>query len=145
MWLIKINMNWIFYALIAIGLMGVSDLFRKLASNLKDPIFSNFIFQLGAMTISTILFIYSRKVVNNPRDIAFGLIGGMLIGLFTTFSFKALNIGPGVSVVMPALRIGGVTLVAILGIILLKEKLTLQSVFGFLFSTVGIYLLFSNK
>lgn len=138
-------MSWIIYALIAIGLMGVSDLFRKLGSNLKDPIFANFVFQIAAFTISTLMFLATRKVINDPKGIIYALIGGTLIALFTTFSFKALSIGPGVSVVMPALRIGGVTLVAILGIIVLKEKLTLQTLFGLIFSAVGIYLLFSNK
>lgn len=138
-------MNWVIYALVAIGLMGVSDLFRKLASGLKDPIFANFIFQIAAFFISTLMFIATRRVVNDPKGIVYALIGGILIALFTTFSFKALSTGPGVSVVMPVLRIGGVVLVAILGVIILKEKLTLQTMFGLIFSAVGIYLLFSNK
>ena len=138
-------MNWIVYALIAIGFMGISDLFRKLASNLQDSIFSNLMFQTGAMSIALILFLFSRKVINHPKDIIFALIGGGLISLFTTLSFKTLAIGPGVSVVMPTLRIGGVTLVALLGLIILKEKLSLQTIFGLIFSFIGIYLLFSNK
>lgn len=138
-------MNWIFYSLIAISLMGVSDLFRKLASGLNDPIFTNFVFQCAAFSISTVVFLFTRKVDNNPKLIFYAIISGLLIAVFSMFSFKALSTGPGVSVVMPALRIGGVTLVAILGILILKEKLTIQTFFGLIFSTIGIYLLFSNK
>lgn len=86
-------MSWVIYALIAIGLMGVSDLFRKLASGLKDPIFANFIFQIAAFFISTLMFIAARRVVNDPKGIVYAIIGGTLIALFTTFSFKALSIG----------------------------------------------------
>lgn len=138
-------MNWVIYAIIAIILLGISDLFRKLASNLQDPIFTNLMFQLGASGISIIIFLFSRKVVNQPREIIYAVIGGILIALFTTLSFKALSSGPGLSVVMPVLRVGGITLVAIFGIIILREKLTLQTFFGLIFSVVGIYLLISNK
>lgn len=138
-------MNWIVYALIAIAIVGVSDIFRKLGSNLKDPIFSNFVFQAGSFFAATALFLTSRKVVNDKQSIVYALIGGILISLFTLFSFKALSTGPGVSVVMPVLRIGGISLVVLLGVFVLKEKLSLQTVFGFVLSTMGIYLLFSNK
>lgn len=139
-------MNWVIHAIFAIGLSGVSDLFRKLASALKDPFFSNLVFQLGASVAALILYLlFSRKVEYNPKLIYFALIGGATISAFTLFSFKALSVGPGVSVVMPALRIGGVTLVAILGILVLREKITIQTVAGLILSTIGIYLLFSNK
>lgn len=139
-------MSWIIYALSAIGFLGVSDIFRKLASNIKDPLFANLIFQIGAMSAAVLTYLlFSRKVEYNPKLILFAIIGGMTIAIFTLFSFKVLSIGPGVSVVMPVLRIGGITLVAILGILFLKEKLTIQTFFGLIFSAIGLYLLFSNK
>lgn len=139
-------MNWIFYTLIAIGIVGVSDLFRKLASNLKDPFFTNLVFQLASSSTAIILyFMFSRKMESNPKALFFAVLGGITISLFSLFSFKALSTGPGASVVIPTLRIGGITLLVILGIVLLKEKLSLQTFIGLLFSAVGIYLLFSNK
>lgn len=138
-------MNWVIYALIAIFLMGISDIFRKLGSGLRDPVFANLVFQLGAFLTAIVLFTTSRKIVNDPKGMLSALIGGVLISLFTLISFKALSIGPGVSVVMPALRIGGITLVAILGILILKEKFTIQTFFGILLSAIGLYLLFTGK
>lgn len=139
-------MNWIIYSFIAIGVIGVSDLFRKLASHLQDPFFTNLIFQIASVTAAIILFLlFSRKVENNPRDIMYAILGGVTISLFSLISFKALSTGPGVSVVIPVLRIGGIALVVVLGILLLKEKLTLQTFFGLLFSAIGIYLLYLNK
>lgn len=139
-------MTWIIYTLIAIGIVGVSDLFRKLASNLKDPFFTNLVFQLSATTFAVITyFIFSRKIENNPKDIIFAILGGLTIAAFSLFSFKALSTGPGVSVVIPTLRIGGITLLVVLGIIVLKEKLSFQTFIGLIFSAIGIYLLFSNK
>ena len=139
-------MSWIFYSLIAIGIVGISDIFRKLASNLKDPFFTNLVFQLSATTFAIITyFIFSRKVENNPKDIVFAILGGITIAAFSLFSFKALSTGPRASVVIPVLRIGGIALLVVLGIVVLKEKLSLQTYIGLIFSSIGIYLLFSNK
>src|SRR3990167_3710394 len=130
-------MSWIFYSLIAIGIVGISDIFRKLASNLKDPFFTNLVFQLSATTFAIITyFIFSRKIENNPKDIIYAILGGITIAAFSLFSFKALSTGPGASVVIPVLRIGGIALLVVLGIFLLKEKLTLQTILGLLFSAI---------
>lgn len=140
-------MSWIIYAIIAISLMGTSDLFRKLASNgLKDASYANFVFQIGTFLFAIgAFFLTSRKFVYEPKSMAFALIGGVLISAFTLVSFKALAVGPGVSTVMPVLRIGGILLVAVLGIIILKEHFSIQKFFGILLAIVGLYLLFSSK
>lgn len=64
-------MNWIIISLIAIGILGVSDLFRKLASNLKDPFFTNLVFQFGATSAAIILYlIFSiRPFIFSHRDL----------------------------------------------------------------------------
>lgn len=139
-------MTWILNALIAIGLMGVSDLLRKATAEFKDPFFGNLAFQLGAFSTTLILFlIFSRTFEGNPRLILYSFIGGGLIATFTFFSLRALSVGPGLSVVLPTMRIGGVALTALLGIVLLREKATMQTVAGIIMSSIGIYLLFSNK
>lgn len=139
-------MNWIFYALIAIVVVGVSDVFRKLATNdLKNPIFINLVFQTGSYLMTLLMFLSTRQIELNKRGIFYAFAGGVLVALFSTLSFKALSIGPGVSTVMPALRVGGITLVVLLGILLLKERLTVQTILGLVFSAIGIYLIFTNK
>lgn len=145
--LLTINkMNWIIYSLIAIGIVGISDLFRKLASNLKDPFFTNLVFQIAATTTAVITYlIFSRKTENNPRAIFYAIAGGVTIATFSLFSFKALSTGPGASVVIPVLRIGGIALLAVLSISVLNEKLTTNTFVGLILSAIGIYLLFSNK
>ncbi len=139
-------MSWIVYTLIAIGIIGISDFLRKLASHLSDPFFTNLVFQLASVSTAIVLFfLFSRRVENNPRDIFYAVLGGITISLFSLFSFKALSSGPGVSVVFPLLRIGGIVFLVVLGLLFLKEKFTIQTAFGLLFSTIGIYLLYLNK
>lgn len=138
-------MNWIHYALIAIVVVGFSDLFRKLASHLANPFFSNLIFQGASFLTAVMMFLLFRgKIEYNPRDMSFALFGGMLISVFTMLSFKVLEIGPGVSTVMPVLRIGGITLIVLLGVFFLKEQLSIQKMAGLVLSFIGVYLLFSK-
>ncbi|HUD19618.1 MAG TPA: EamA family transporter [Patescibacteria group bacterium] len=139
-------MNWIANALVAVGFIGISDILRKLGSQLKDPYFTNLIFQIGSFVTTVVVYLlFSRKVETNQQGLMFALLGGVFVSLFTLFSFKTLEIGPGVSTVMPILRVGGVALVAILGVLLLREKLSLQAILGLLLSSFGIILLFSAK
>ncbi|HSX08565.1 MAG TPA: EamA family transporter, partial [Candidatus Saccharimonadales bacterium] len=133
-------------ALGAISSGAISDLFRKLGSNLKDPFLSNLVFQVGSLTTAIILYmIFSRKVEGNSKGILFALIGGVFISIFTTFSFKALASGPDVSTVIPVLRIGVVLLVVILGILLFKDKITWNLIIGIILATLGVYLISLNK
>ncbi|HZE87441.1 MAG TPA: hypothetical protein VE090_04525, partial [Methylomirabilota bacterium] len=134
-------MNWIIFALGAIGAGAISDLFRKLGSNLKDPFLSNLLFQTGSLTTAIILYlIFSRKGVDSPQGIMYAIVGGILISIFTAFSFKALATGPGVSTVIPVIRIGVVLVVVVLGILLFKDKLTWYTLVGVSLATAGVYL-----
>lgn len=139
-------MSWVMYAIIAIAVVGFSDLSRKMASNLHDPFLSNLVFQTGSIVMTVVMYLlFSRKFVWNPRDMTIAFAGGMLVSVFTMLSFKTLELGPGLSVVMPVLRIGGVLATAIIGVLLLHEKMNIQVLSGLLFSFLGIYLLFSSK
>lgn len=139
-------MDWKIITLFAIAFIGFSDLFRKLGSDLKDPFFGSLVFQIGTFATTVIMYLlFSRKIVNEPKSMAFAFLGGVLIAIFTTLSFKVLAIGPGASVLFPVLRIGGIALIVVLGIIFLKEKLTINTITGLTLSFIGIYLLFSNR
>lgn len=139
-------MNWIFYALTAIGFGALSDLFRKFGSAIQDPFLDNLVFQTASFITAIILYmIFSRKAVPNASVMTYVILGGICISLFTTFFFKSLSIGPGVSVVAPIVRAGALILVAILGVILLHEKFTWNLIAGILFACLGIYLMFLNN
>lgn len=139
-------MQWFMYALGGIFFLSFADLFRKLGSQLKDPFIANLIFQTGALATAIVLYLlFSRKAVSNTSVIHYALIGGIFISIFTAFSFKALEGLQGISTVMPFMRIGGVILVALLGILILREKFTWNIFLGIMLASAGMYLLFTNK
>jgi len=139
-------MNWIIYALGAIGAGALADFFRKFGASVKDPFLDNLIFQAAAFITAIVLyFLFSRKEVPNANVMTYVIIGGACVSLFTTFFFKSLSIGPGVSTVAPIVRAGGIITVALLGVLILHEKLTWSLFAGILFACFGIYLMFLNK
>lgn len=139
-------MSWIIYAIGAMLAAATSDSFRKLGSNLTDPFFANLLSQIGSLTMAVVLFLlFSRKFEHNPAGMTYALLTGVFISISTALFFKALSMGPGVSTVAPVVRVGGVLLVAIIGIILFREKLTLNVILGIMLASSGIYLLFLNK
>lgn len=139
-------MTWIFYATIAIVVIAASDFFRKLASQLHDPFFTALIFQAGSIITTVILYlIFSRKIESNATAVGYAFMGGVLVAIFTLFSFKALATGPGVSTVIPVLRVGGIALIVLLGVFLLREKLTLMTTLGLALSLAGIYFMYVGK
>ena len=139
-------MNWILYALGAIAAVAISDLFRKLGSSLQDPFFSNLVFQGASVGMAVLLWLlFSRRFEYTNKGVLYVLIGGLLISVFTAFLFKALEVGPGVSTVIPIVRVGGVLLVAICGILLFGEKLTWSIGIGILLAASGVYLIFAGK
>ncbi|HWY79352.1 MAG TPA: EamA family transporter [Candidatus Sulfotelmatobacter sp.] len=139
-------MSWIIYVIAAIGTGALADFFRKFGSAIKDPFLDNLLFQASAFITAIILYmLFSRKEVPNINVINFVILGGICVSLFTTFFFKALTLGPGVSTVAPLIRAGGIITVALLGVILLHEKCSWQLVGGVLLASGGIYLLFLNK
>lgn len=140
------TMNWIIYALAAIGSGALADFFRKFGSAVKDPFLDNLVFQTAAFFTAILLYLFfSRKEVPQITIMTYVILGGICVSLFTTFFFKALSMGPGVSTVAPLVRAGGVITVALLGVLLLHEKITWQLVGGVILASTGIYLLFLNK
>lgn len=139
-------MSWIIYTIGAIAAGAMADLFRKFGSAIDDPFLNNLIFQLGAVVMAFVLYmLFSRKPIPHNQLMLVIFVGGFFVSLFTSFFFKALSIGPGVSTIAPIVRAGGVITVALLGVILLHEKLTWNLVAGVIFASIGIYLMFLNK
>jgi uncharacterized membrane protein len=139
-------MSWIIFAVGAMMAAAASDMFRKIGSNLSDPFLANLYSQIGSLSMAIILFlIFSRKFENNFQGAGSAVLAGVLISVSTALFFKALSGGPGVSTVAPVIRVGGVLLVAIFGIIIFREKLTWNIVMGIILASSGVYLLFSNK
>lgn len=140
-------MNAIVFISITIVVWGIAALFDKLALDKGEPIIGLEIRSFVVFTTLTIIVILSGKVNpliqligNDTRSVLFFVISGFLAGLIGMFTYyAALRLAP-VSQVVP-MTSSYPLIAALLGILFLKESITLPRLAGILLIIAGIFLM----
>ena len=137
-------MRWLPYALACSIFLASADFFIKLASNKISASMGMFI-NGATMFIVGLIWVGYLKVTNQPLlitrsgflyTVAAGVaFSGVTILLFLTFSRINVSIGS------PTIRIGGILLASLLGILLLHEPITWRYVLGLVLTIAGITLI----
>lgn len=142
-------MNWLFFALGAIVFNALMDFFIKLSAGKIHEGLGGFIINFFA-TVVLLVFILITKVkgesISNikPGGIFYSILAGISIGIATVFFLKMFATGINLSIGVPLVRIGIVLLASLLGILILKETISLKYILGFLLSLAGLYLLITK-
>ncbi|HYE33051.1 MAG TPA: hypothetical protein VEH27_16615 [Methylomirabilota bacterium] len=138
-------MNWWVYALGAAVALAAADVMIKLAAG---KISTN----LGLLFYGLVPLIWSGiwLALDPSRGMAvpatrFGIF--CAIGVAVTFTlvtlglYAAFQAGAPISLVSPAVRLAGLLLASIVGVIFLKEPVTLRYVAGMVLACAGMYLI----
>ena len=142
-------MNWLTTALITIVFYSVFDLFVKLASGKIND-------NLGAAVMNIVAFVVSfgwfliRSRLGDPANVTkmgliYSIVAGAMVGLASLFFIKMFSLGVNLSIGVPLVRVGMIVLGSVLGVLILKEGLTVRYVVGFLLSILGLYLVMTAK
>lgn len=135
----------IFIILIIGTLWGIADVLRKFASKGASSELLSTIFNLGTIIAPLIFLIFSllekQKIKGEPKSLIVALLGGLLAGIGGYLVFFLLSRGVNISDTIPAIRALSITIVAIGGVMLFSEQMTIQVIMGLIFSVLGIYLL----
>ena len=103
-------------------------------------------FQIGASSgilIALFWMLFNKSSINTEPKYAFLLmLAGFLVSISTIFIFKTIDVGPGVSTIIPIFRIVSICGVAVLGVLLFKEQLSFMSWMGIVISLAGVYLIY---
>lgn len=125
-------------------LFGTYDIFIKLGAGRLDPALGAMITQVASATTLVIAYLFSSSKTSriSPYGLAYVIIAGILIALALLFLFTLLqNKSARATTILPSILIlRNVTLV-ILGVIVLREKVTLLKTLGIATSLLGIYLI----
>lgn len=141
-------MDWLVPALITMVLWVGFNLLVKFSSKELDPM-------LGALILSVVaavpILIYAAfkfldkiewsKVSTN--GIALASLGGILAGLATIFYFQTYSKGGTLSVTLPLIMVGNIAIIAIIGVFVFKEELTLLRIIGLGLGLLSVYFLTS--
>jgi len=135
---------WFIFSIISLVLWGISGFFMKVATFKLDPKIA-FIYQsLGVVIIALIVFFTTLSIFKNTFEsdlrifTIYSLLAGLTGGLGTFFLLKAYEKGNLATVtVLTALY---PVISVLLGILILKEKLTLYQIIAIFLSLIAIVL-----
>ncbi|NJN94573.1 MAG: hypothetical protein HC875_10985 [Anaerolineales bacterium] len=141
-------MDWIFYAVVTALLLAAADVFVKLAAGKLSNsvallIYGSCTFLVGLGWVLWQRFQGVPQYAQLPGMIAAGAVGltfaMVTLGLYITF-----GAGAPISLASPLIRLGGLVLVSLVGLIFFKEPLTWRYALGMLLAGGGIYLIITR-
>jgi len=137
-------MRWLPYALLCSVFLASADFFVKLASNKISSSMGMLVYGATTFTVGT-LWVSYLKLTKQPLMITQqGFIYSLGVGLafsavtillYVTFSRVNVSLGS------PTIRIMGILLASLLGILILHEPFTWRYLFGLLLTVAGVALI----
>jgi transporter family protein len=137
--------EWFWYAIAAAVLYGLHQIFTKLAADRIGDGLGGFIVEITAALIIAFYLIYLRcfsewKQSVSTEGVFYSVLTGICVGAGTVMFFLLFQKGGPLSAV-PMVLAGGAALMAIFGIVFLKEPAGLIRLSGILLSLLGLFLL----
>ena len=137
--------SWLPLALLTALCLALYNFFIKLAANHVPPAVGAVVLQLVAAALGAAwllkLKLQGQPLVVSGKGLALAALAGVGVGLAEILTFVVFQRGVNSSVGTPVIVGGSVLLTALLGLVLLREGLTLAQAAGLLLVVVGIALL----
>ena len=137
--------SWLPLALLTALCLALYNFFIKLAANHVPPAVGAVVLQLVAAALGAAwllkLKLQGQPLVVSGKGLALAALAGVGVGLAEILTFVVFQRGVNSSVGTPVIVGGSVLLTALLGLVLLREGLTLTQAAGLLLVVVGIALL----
>ncbi len=137
------TMRWLPYALVCSAFLASADFFVKLASNKISTSMGMLVYGATTFTVG-LIWVGSQKLTQQPLFITpTGLLYSLAVGvafssvtilLFLTFARVNVSVGS------PTIRVIGILLASLLGILLLREPFTWRYLIGLLLTVAGVTL-----
>ena len=137
-------MRWIPYALLCSIFLASADFFVKLASNKISSSMGMLVYGATTFTVG-LTWVGYLKLTNQPLlitqqgllySLAVGIaFSGVTVLLYLTFSRISVSIGS------PTIRVMGVLIASMFGILLLHEPFTWRYLFGLILTVAGVALI----
>jgi uncharacterized membrane protein len=137
-------MRWLPYALICSIFLALADFFVKLASNKISASLGMFIygsttFLISLVWIGYVKFTGQTLLITKPGlwySLAVGVaFTGVTLLLYVTFARVSVSVGS------PTIRVIGIVLASLLGILILREPFTWRYLLGIILTVAGIVLI----
>lgn len=136
--------NWLLFAGAAMVCLATADFCLKMASTRISGPLAAAIYGLFAFLVALFWVLAARARGGVFRfswtGALYCVFVGVFFGLVVVFVYETFAAGAPISRASPLIRAGGILLVSLAGILILREHITPRYVLGFLLSLVGLYL-----
>ena len=137
-------MRWLPYALVCSAFLACADYFVKLASSRISPSVGMFVYGATTFTVGLIwvgsLKLRQQPLLITPQGLLYSLAVGVAFSIVTlllylTFAHVEVSIGS------PTIRLTGILIASLLGILLLHEPFTWRYLAGLILTVAGVALI----
>jgi len=136
---------WFIAAIVAAIAYGLHNVFTKLAAGHISDSLGAFMLEITAAICILIYMFYlittDIKFDFAPRGVIFSIFAGLCVGLGTVLYFFIFSKGGELSIAGPLVLIGGVFLMAVVGIVFFKEKISFIKLTGIVFGLISLWML----
>lgn len=143
-------MNWLAIALLTAVFFGLYNFFIKVSSGNIHEILGAVILQAVALLLGCALLIYLKQTGDqfsfSSKGILYAVLAGLAVGVAEILTFMVFEKGIAVSIATPVIIGSSVVVSSVLGILFLRETISLIQLFALALIAGGIMLLaFSSK
>lgn len=136
--------RWLLYALACSAFLAIADFFVKLASNKVSPSVGMFLYGATTFTVGFAWVSYLKFTGQHLLITQTGLLYSIAVGiafsfvtilLYLTFAHISVSLGS------PTIRVLGILIASLLGILFLHEPLTWRYAIGVILTVAGVALI----
>jgi drug/metabolite transporter (DMT)-like permease len=130
--------------ILAMGVLAMADFSVKEASGKISPSLGTLIYALTASSVALVWVFWSRSqepLFMTSWGLVWSIATGVTFGTLVVLLFTVFTAGVNLSIGTPVIRLGGIMLAAMLGILVFRESVSLRYVIGFALAVVGILLI----
>lgn len=140
----KLSATTLFLFLAGMAVLGFADFAIKQTSGKISPALGTLIYAVVAILPPLLWTLWTRAhepLLITREGAMWAAVTGIAFGVFTGIMFLLFSLGVNLSVGTPVVRMGGIAVAALLGILVFREGWNWQYIIGFALTAVGIFLI----
>ena len=141
-------MNWIVYAMGTALALAAADFLAKMASGKISSSVAFLLYACSTFLAGTLWVLWQRThhvpQHANPAGILLSIGVGIAFSFVTGGLFITYSAGAPISLASPFIRLGGLLLASLAGILLLREPITWRYALGVILAVSGVYLIITR-
>lgn len=141
-------MNWMLYATIAAAALAAADVFVKLAAGKLPNSLGTLLYGAVAFSVGLVWFVADRMRGHVEPTTTAGIVYALGVGAsFSTVAvtlYAAFRAGADLSLMAPVVRLSGVLVASVCGVLIWNEAFTARYALGLGLTVAGVYLIVSR-